>query len=90
MTDREREAVAELASLRNIGEHSARLMVETGIESREHVEALGAAEVYTRLKARYPVSRTMLWALQGALLDLPWQDLPGELRQALLAELGDA
>ena len=90
MTNTTTDAIAELASLRNIGEHSARLMVETGIESREQVEALGAAEVYRRLKARYPVSRTMLWALQGALLDLPWQDLPGELKQALLAELGDA
>ena len=31
----------------------------------------------------------MLWALQGALLDLPWYDLPPDIKQALLDELAE-
>ena len=90
MTRAENEALNQLIALRNIGERSARLLLETGIDSRGQIEALGAVEVYRRLRARYPVSRTMLWALQGALLDLPWHGLPDEMKRDLLAELGEA
>ena len=78
-----------LTSLKNIGHKSARRLVEAGMESREDIEALGAVEVYKRLRARYPASLTMLWALQGALLDLPYYQIPPEIKSALLDELGD-
>ena len=63
--------------------------MEAGIESREAIEALGAVAVFRRLQKRYPASLTMLWALQGALLDLPYYQIPPEIRAALLQELGD-
>ena len=78
-----------LIKLKNIGRKSARRLVEAGIESREQIEALGAVEVFKRLRARYPASMTMLWALQGALLDLPYYQIPPEIKAALLEELGD-
>ncbi len=77
-----------LTELKNIGPKSARRLLEPGIKSREQIEALGAVEVFNRLRQRYPASLTMLWALQGALLDLPYDQIPPEIKSALLDELG--
>lgn len=78
-----------LAKLKNIGRKSARRLMEAGIESREDIEALGAVAVFKRLRKRYPASLTMLWALQGALLNLPYYQIPPEIKAALLEELSD-
>ncbi|MDE2856678.1 MAG: TfoX/Sxy family protein [Chloroflexota bacterium] len=77
----------DLLKLKNIGETSADWLIAIGIDSVSQIEDLGAAEVYRRLRARFPVSRNMLWALQGALMDLPYNQLPESLKQALLEEL---
>lgn len=77
-----------LTELKNIGPKSARRLLEAGIESRAQIETLGAVEVFKRLRERYPASLTMLWALQGALLDLPYDQIPPEIKSALLDELG--
>ncbi len=78
---------AELVKLKNIGETSAEKLVGIGISSREQIEELGAVTVFKRLRERYPVSMTMLWALQGALLNLPYYHIPIDIRTALLEEL---
>lgn len=83
MGDRRRQ----LTALKNIGETSAEKLLDVGIDSREQIEELGAVEVFKRLRKRYSVSMTMLWALQGALLDLPYNEIPAEIREALLDEL---
>ncbi|MCY4072948.1 MAG: TfoX/Sxy family protein [Chloroflexi bacterium] len=77
----------DLLKLKNIGETSANWLLAIGIDSVSQIEELGAAEVYRRLRARFPVSRNMLWALQGALMDLPYNQLPPDAKQALLDEL---
>ncbi|MYE26210.1 MAG: TfoX/Sxy family protein [Chloroflexi bacterium] len=77
----------ELTMLKNIGPKSAVRLREAGIESREQIADLGAVAVYRRLRQRYPASLTMLWALQGALLDLPYDQIPPEIKAALLDEL---
>ena len=77
----------ELQELKNIGEHSAAKLLDAGIRSREQIEALGAVAVYRRLRQRSPVSLNMLWALQGALLGLPYNRLPHDIREQLLDEL---
>lgn len=77
----------DLLKLRNIGDASAHWLIAIGIDSIGQIEELGAAEVYRRLRVRFPVSKNMLWALQGALLDLPYNQLPPDVKQALLDEL---
>lgn len=79
----------ELTTLKNIGPKSAARLREAGVRTREQLEALGAVAVYRRLRAHYPASLTMLWALQGALLDLACHLLPPEIRAALLDELAE-
>lgn len=83
------DAGAELRTLKNIGPSSVEKLQGIGIQSRRQIETLGAVAVYRLLRERYPVSLNMLWALQGALLDLPFNHLPSGIREALLAELSD-
>lgn len=79
----------DLTALKNIGPKSADRLRAAGIESREQIEELGVVEVYRRLSRIYPASLTMLWALQGALLDLPFHQVPVEMRSALLDDLAE-
>lgn len=79
----------ELLRLKNIGEKSVDWLIAIGIESVDDIESLGAVEVYRRLQVQYPVNRNMLWALQGALMDLPYNQLSDDIKQTLLAELND-
>lgn len=78
---------ADLLRLRNIGEKSAQWLLEAGYEAPAQLEADGAALIFWRLRQSRPVSLNMLWALQGALLDIHWARLPAEMKTALLTEL---
>lgn len=78
---------ADLLKLKNLGEKSVDWLIAVGIETSQQIEELGAVEVYQRLQEQYHVNRNMLWALQGALMDLPYSQLPNDVKQALLVEL---
>ena len=80
-------ARAHLLGLKNLGPSSVDKLMAIGIRSRDDIARLGAARVFLLLRDRFPVSRTMLWALQGALLGLPYYQIPGDIRQELLLEL---
>jgi len=75
----------ELAELRNIGPVSARRLEAAGVASQQDLEALGAVEAYLVVKKRFPehTSLNLLYALEGALLDIPWDEVPHVLRQRL-------
>ena len=51
---------------------------------------MGAIEAYRRVKDLFPqaASLNLLWALQGALMDIAWNQVPEAVKQSLLAELG--
>ena len=77
--------------LLNIGPKSTQWLEAVGIRTEEDLEELGAVEAYRRVKAAFPgrVSLNLLWGLQGALLDLPWNELPPEMKDRLIGELVD-
>lgn len=77
----------DLVKLKNIGAKSAARLADVGVTSAAQLEELGAVEVFKRLRAQRGVNIAMLWALQGALMDLPWYALPPDIKQALLDEL---
>ncbi len=77
----------DLIKLKNLGEKSADMLVNVGITSPQQIEDLGAVAVYKRLREHHHVSRVMLWALQGALMDIPYNQLPDDIKQDLLYEL---
>lgn len=77
-----------MQELRNLGPRSAARLAEAGIHTRADLEAVGVVAAYQAVKALYPdrVSLNLLYALQGALLDILWHALPDEM-QAELREL---
>ena len=77
----------DLLRMKNIGAKSVDKLLDVGYETPAQISADGAAMVYWRLRQAHPVSLTMLWALQGALLDMRWAQLPGDMKESLLAEL---
>ena len=80
----------DLVKMKNLGEKSADMLIAIGITTPQQIEALGAVEVYRRLRTQHNVTRMMLWALQGALMDLPYTQLPDDIKQDLLDELGES
>ena len=73
------------AKLRNIGPKSAAWLRQVGLRSREDLEAVGAVEAFMRVKrAGFKPSLNLLYALEGALLDCHWQDVPESRRSELV------
>jgi DNA transformation protein and related proteins len=60
-----------------------------GPKTATWLEAVGVIEVYKRLKVLYPekVSLNALWALQGVILDIPWNQLPESMKEDLKQRL---
>lgn len=71
--------------LRNIGPKSAAWLRQVGLRTEDELRAIGALEAFMRVKrAGFKPSLNLLYALEGALLDCHWQDVPSERRSALL------
>jgi DNA transformation protein len=71
--------------IKNMGPKSTEWLASVGLHSLDDVAELGPVEAYRRVKAAYPdkVSLNMLWGLQAALLDLPWNELPPDIKNQL-------
>ena len=82
-------SVASIASLKNLGPKSAAQIVAVGIDGPDEIRTVGAANVYHRVKSKFPnsTSLNLLWALQGALMELHWHDVPDDIKRQLLAEV---
>lgn len=69
--------VVELAALKNLGEKTALWLVDAGVRSRSEMAKLGAIEVCRRmLLAGNPVSLVAAYAIEGALTDTHWNQIP--------------
>ena len=84
-SEREAEAMARLAELKNVGAKSAAWMIEIGVDTPERLAELGAVETYRRMKAAHPreVSLCAVWALQGAIDGIASHHLHPDIKQAL-------
>ena len=80
----------DLTTLQNIGPASARQLREVDITDAATLRALGAVAAYRRLKHAFPrqVSLNMLYALEGALRDCPWNRLPPGVKERLRKAAG--
>lgn len=78
---------SELLQLKNLGMASVNILRAVGINSYQDLQEIGAVGAYLRIKDRdINVSKVMLYALQGALMDVHWNDLPPDLKTQLVAE----
>jgi DNA transformation protein and related proteins len=77
--------------MKNIGPKSKEWLASVGIHSLDDVAELGVVETYRRVKAAFPekVSLNLLYGLQAALLDLPWKELPLDIKNELKRQVGE-
>lgn len=80
-----------MTAIKNVGPASSEWLAGVGVESLEDLERVGAVEAYRRVKERHPdkASVNLLWALQGALMDMHWTAVPDAVKEQLLDELGE-
>lgn len=73
----------------NIGPKSTQWLNSVGIFSITDLEKLGAVKVFKIVKSAYPhkVTLNLLYALQGALLDLPWNEIPHDIKEKINAQV---
>ena len=72
--------------MRNIGPKSSAWLRQVGLRTREDLEAAGALDAFMRVKrAGFKPSLNLLYALEGALHDCHWQEVPESRRSELVA-----
>ena len=78
---------SELLQLKNLGMASVNILHAVGINTYADLRRVCAVEAYLRIKARdINVSKVMLYALEGALLDVHWNDLSPATKSQLVAD----
>lgn len=77
-----------LADLPGLGPKSQAMLASAGILNLAQLQALGAVQAYVQVRAFNPhASLNLLWALEGALTGVPWQQVAREQRSSLLLAL---
>ena len=77
--------------LRNIGPKSMAWLRQTGVRTLDDLKAVGALAAYVRVKrAGFKPSLNLLYALEGAILDCHWQEIPEERRSVLILQADEA
>ena len=73
--------------LRNIGPKSMAWLRQTGVRSLDDLKAVGALSAFVRVKrAGFKPSLNLLYALEGAILDCHWQEIPDDVREQLIRQ----
>lgn len=74
----------ELQRMKNLGKTSAQWLHAAGIHSIADLRRLGAVNAYRAVRTRgFNVSKTLLYAIEGALEDQHWNALSVERKEAL-------
>ncbi|GAA5317092.1 MAG: TfoX/Sxy family protein [Candidatus Pelagadaptatus aseana] len=79
------QSQSDLLELKNLGAASVNILHAIGINNYEDLKSTGSVEAYTKIKNRgINVSKVMLYALEGALLNVPWNELDSTIKQELV------
>lgn len=78
----------ELLELRNLGKTSAQWLHATGIHSRAELQRRGPVDAYCAVRARgFRASKSLMFAIAGALKDMHWNELDPRYKAELLDQL---
>ena len=81
---------ADIADLRNIGPTIKKRLNEIGVYTRGDLKRMGPVKAYQRICQKHPHQTIpvcyYLYSLQGALMDLHWDDLPKNIKYLLVAK----
>jgi DNA transformation protein len=71
--------------LLNLGPVTARRLADVGIADEAALRKIGAVAAYRRVRHEFPreTSLVLLYALEGALTDTPWLELPDQVKSRL-------
>jgi len=73
--------------MRNIGKVSRRCLREIEIHTVVDLKACGSVAAYRMIKSMQPkATLNLLWALEGAILDIDWREI-SEVRKSELLSL---
>jgi DNA transformation protein len=76
---------SDLLDLKNLGNTSIHWLRSIGIHNQHDLKCKGAVEAYLEIKQRgIRVSKVLLYALHGAMIDTPWNELDDNTKQQLL------
>ena len=79
-----------IGMLRNLGPRSQGWLSAVGILCRADLERVGAVIAYKLVQEHgFAPSLNLLYALEGALRDVHWNNLPPEVRSRLRREVED-
>ncbi len=77
----------ELIELKNLGRTSVQWLNAVGIRDPEQLAQIGAVEAFCKIKGRgFKVSKVLLYALEGALINAHWNQLDPAYKQRLIAQ----
>ncbi|MDG1580782.1 TfoX/Sxy family protein [Pseudomonas sp. GOM6] len=80
----------ELQHLRNLGKTSAQWLHAVGIHNASDLRRLGSVDAYRAVRARgFRASKVLLYAIEGALLDVHWNELSPDLKAQLNGQLDE-
>jgi DNA transformation protein len=75
----------DLAQMANLGKVLAQKLEEAGISTSSQLKAVGAEVAFTRLATlNFSVCINMLYALEGAIQGIRWQQLSATRKKELL------
>jgi len=78
-----------ISQMRNLGPATERMLRDVGINSADELRAIGAVDAFLRLQfAQSGVSLNALYAMEAALLDIDWRELPPERKSVLKRAVG--
>ena len=76
---------ANTQKMRNIGPKSAAWLRQVGLRSLDEISGTGVVESFMKVRrAGFKPSLNLLYALEGAVLDCHWQDVPEARRTELV------
>jgi len=85
----DKQKLALLRDLPNIGQEMGRCLLAAGIDSPAELRRIGSVEAAVRVspyKRSGPVCRSALCALEGAIRGVRWHSIPKQDRDALWQE----
>ncbi|SDI80242.1 TfoX C-terminal domain-containing protein [Pseudomonas flavescens] len=81
----------ELQRLKNLGKTSSQWLHAVGIHTVTDLRRHGAVGAYRAVRARgFRASKVLLYAIEGALLDIHWSELPALRKESLNVQLEEA
>lgn len=82
--------IKNMASLKGLGPKSLQMLADIGIVDVEQLRQMGAVRAYVAVKnSNAAATLNLLWALEGAINGMPWQEVARLDRTRLLLALDD-